>query len=218
MLKRLMTTTAIVAIAASAHAAGPANQNDNSGAMNPPAIHFAAGANIDSSDMLATNLIGQSVYSGVPNQAMMPKTGANAQAQNDTVKDGNRPATDTAQAQPKHDAIGNINNLVVAKDGSVDAVIIGVGGFLGMGEKNVAVPFDSLSWSVDANGKPLAYLSTTKDELKNAPSFDVSMLQQNADGQNPSATGGRDRAEQPDGDEPARHRRARPGRCREQSR
>ena len=36
--------------------------------------------------------------------------------------------------------IGDINNLVVAKDGSVDAVIIGVGGFLGMGEKNVAVP------------------------------------------------------------------------------
>ena len=199
MLKRLMTTTAIVAIATSAYAAGPANQNDNSGAMNPPAIHFAAGANIDSSDMLATNLIGQSVYSGVPNQAMMPKTGANAQAQNDKVKDGNRPAADTAAGAAKHDTIGNINNLVVAKDGSVDAVIIGVGGFLGMGEKNVAVPFDSLRWSVDANGKPLAYLSTTKDELKNAP--ELRRLDAPAECQRPESVGnGRpDRAEQPDG-------------------
>ena len=187
MLKQLMTTTAIVAIAASAHAAGPANQNDNNGAMNPAAIHYAASANIDSSDMLATTLIGQPIYGGVPSPAMMtPNT--SAQKQGDKSNQGAVP-TDTAGNTPNR--IGDINNLIVAKDGSVDAVIIGVGGFLGMGEKNVAVPFDSLKWSVDANGHASAWLDTTKDQLKNAPSFDVSMLQQNANGQNPSATGGR---------------------------
>ena len=39
-------------------------------------------------------------------------------------------------------SIGDINDLVVAEDGSIEAVVIGVGGFLGMGEKSVAVPFD----------------------------------------------------------------------------
>ncbi len=186
MLKRLMMTTAIVAITSSAFAADPANQADKGAAMNPSAAHYVS--NVDAGDILATNLIGQSVYSGASNQALMPTTGADAQAQNDKIKDGNRPAADTAQAQPKHDTIGNINNLVVAQDGSVDAVVIGVGGFLGMGEKNVAVLFDSLSWSVDANGKPVAYLDATTDDLQNAPSFDVSALQQNDQAQgNPKA-------------------------------
>ena len=185
MLKRLMMTTALVAITSSAFAASPVNQADKGAVMNPAATHYVA--TVNASDILATKLIGQSVYSGMPDQAMMPKAGADTQAQADKKKNGNNPA-DTAQAQPTHDAIGDINNLVVAQDGSVDAVIIGVGGFLGMGEKNVAVPFDSLSWSVDANGKPVAYLNATKDDLQNAPSFDVSVLEQNGQAHgNPNA-------------------------------
>src|SRR5690349_23379015 len=37
------------------------------------------------------------------------------------------------------DDIGEVNNIVVGRDGSVKAVVIGVGGFLGLGEKNVAL-------------------------------------------------------------------------------
>ena len=42
--------------------------------------------------------------------------------------------------------IGDINELIVDHDGKIDAVIIGVGGFLGMGEHDVAVPFGELKW------------------------------------------------------------------------
>jgi len=40
--------------------------------------------------------------------------------------------------------IGEINDMLMDRDGRVTAVIIGVGGFLGIGEKDVAVPFETL--------------------------------------------------------------------------
>ncbi|MBC2773048.1 PRC-barrel domain-containing protein [Rhizobium sp. AQ_MP] len=42
-------------------------------------------------------------------------------------------------------SIGNINDLLVEKDGGVVAAVVGVGGFLGIGEKNVAVPFENIT-------------------------------------------------------------------------
>ncbi len=43
--------------------------------------------------------------------------------------------------------IGDINEILVGRDGQAQAVVIGVGGFLGVGEKNVAVPFKALEWA-----------------------------------------------------------------------
>ena len=40
--------------------------------------------------------------------------------------------------------VGDVNDLLLDNGGKINAVIIGVGGFLGVGEKNVAVPFSSL--------------------------------------------------------------------------
>jgi len=42
-------------------------------------------------------------------------------------------------------SIGDINDLLVQDDGGVVAAIVGVGGFLGIGEKNVAIPFDKIT-------------------------------------------------------------------------
>lgn len=42
-------------------------------------------------------------------------------------------------------SIGDINDLLVAKDGGVVAAVVGVGGFLGIGEKNVAIPFENIT-------------------------------------------------------------------------
>jgi len=67
--------------------------------------------------------------------------------------------------------VGDINDLVVASDGTVDAVVIGVGGFLGVGEKDVAVPFDSISWKTDPNGMLQLVLAATEEQLKAAPAF-----------------------------------------------
>jgi len=67
------------------------------------------------------------------------------------------------------DTIGDINEIVLTSDGAAAAAIIGVGGFLGMGEREVAVQFKSLHISKDSSGNDVVKLDTTKDALKNAP-------------------------------------------------
>jgi len=66
--------------------------------------------------------------------------------------------------------IGTISDLLVDKDGKVNAVIVGVGGFLGAGEKNVAVPFNALKLT-DKNGKRYLVMDTTKEALEKAPGY-----------------------------------------------
>lgn len=70
--------------------------------------------------------------------------------------------------------IGEIEELLVTENGAIDAVVIGIGGFLGVGEKDVAVNFKDLKWATDANGNRFLVLATTKDELNQAPSFQYS--------------------------------------------
>ncbi|MDQ0474928.1 PRC-barrel domain-containing protein [Labrys wisconsinensis] len=43
-------------------------------------------------------------------------------------------------------SIGEVNELVVDKAGNIKAVVIGVGGFLGIGQKNVALPYTAIKW------------------------------------------------------------------------
>jgi len=45
-----------------------------------------------------------------------------------------------------NEKLGDIAELIIGKNGNVEQVILGVGGFLGIGEKNVAVSFDKLKW------------------------------------------------------------------------
>src|SRR6202790_1785521 len=71
----------------------------------------------------------------------------------------------------KDETIGEITDLAI-KTHQVDALILSVGGFLGMGERYVAVSPSSVNVRYDAkNDKWLASMSTTKDALKAAPEF-----------------------------------------------
>lgn len=98
----------------------------------------------------------------------------------------------------KNEKIGDIKELMVDKSGKIDVVAIGVGGFLGMGEHDVAVKFDQLKWadapaaSASSKNAPAttgarpsdtavksprnypdhAILNATKDQLKSMPQFD----------------------------------------------
>ena len=97
-------------------------------------------------------------------------------------------------------SIGEVSDLVVDKDGAVQAVVIGVGGFLGIGEKSVALPYKAIKWEDKAAASSSVGMSTntgtgaapqppaapdvtvrdypdhgtldmTKDQLKAAPDF-----------------------------------------------
>jgi sporulation protein YlmC with PRC-barrel domain len=54
--------------------------------------------------------------------------------------------TGLAVYNTNNERIGDIGELIVDRDGKVAAVVIGVGGFLGMGEHHVAVPFEQVKW------------------------------------------------------------------------
>ena len=69
---------------------------------------------------------------------------------------------------PANSKIGEIMDVLLAADGKVKALIIGVGGFLGMGEKDVAVPFSAVKHTVK-DGKVYLTLDATKDALKAVP-------------------------------------------------
>ncbi|TPJ88078.1 PRC-barrel domain containing protein [Mesorhizobium sp. B2-5-4] len=68
--------------------------------------------------------------------------------------------------------IGDVNDIVLDKDGNAKLVVIGVGGFLGVGEKNVAYDFNKLEW-INKKGDRWLVAKTTKDELKAQPNFDT---------------------------------------------
>jgi sporulation protein YlmC with PRC-barrel domain len=97
--------------------------------------------------------------------------------------------------------IGDISELIVDQAGKVQAVVVGAGGFLGLGEHDVAVPYNQITWSdqpvtasrtaippvtTGAAGAPSqnldgprsypdhAVLNMTKDQLKAAPEFKYS--------------------------------------------
>jgi sporulation protein YlmC with PRC-barrel domain len=64
--------------------------------------------------------------------------------------------------------VGDINDLIVAPSRAVSYAIVGVGGFLGMGEHNVAVPVSKFKQQM---GK-IVLSGATKEALKAAPKFE----------------------------------------------
>ena len=68
------------------------------------------------------------------------------------------------------DRLGDINDLLLGSDRKISTAVIGVGGFLGLGEKEIAVPFDALKVVRKDNTWHLV-LDATKEQLKAAPAF-----------------------------------------------
>ncbi|NLH80086.1 MAG: PRC-barrel domain containing protein [Phyllobacteriaceae bacterium] len=70
--------------------------------------------------------------------------------------------------------IGDVNDLMVDAAGKVTAVVVGVGGFLGVGEKSVALPYADVSMGTDDKGKPRLTVDVSKEALQMAPAFEPS--------------------------------------------
>lgn len=75
---------------------------------------------------------------------------------------------------PVYDAngeeVGEVDELVVDQNGTVVAVIIGVGGFLAVGDKDIAVPLVAARL-VDREGNPRVVTDYTRADLERAPAF-----------------------------------------------
>jgi hypothetical protein len=88
--------------------------------------------------VLASTLIGKSVYSGQGEEAKK---------------------------------VGDVNDVLMSSDGKAEAIVIGVGGFLGVGEKDVAIQFDRLHWTVDKDNSKRLSIAASKTDLESAPAF-----------------------------------------------
>ena len=77
---------------------------------------------------------------------------------------------------PLYDAtntwVGEIDNVVITAEGDVKGAVLGVGGFLGVGEKDVLVSFDSLVFRQAQDGDEIrVYADVTKEGLEALPSY-----------------------------------------------
>jgi sporulation protein YlmC with PRC-barrel domain len=76
----------------------------------------------------------------------------------------------------KNENIGDINDLIFDDKGAIQAVVVGVGGFLGMGEKDVAMPLSKITVTRDENNAIKLQVQATREELDGAPAFDKTLF------------------------------------------
>jgi len=154
MLRTLLTTTALAAMLASGAIAQDATTKapapDAQAQQAPADGTMAAPADSAAGSILATGY-------------------ALADEDNLATEIIGRQVYASAAGDAEH--IGDINNLVIGQNGDIVAVVIGVGGFLGIGEKNVAVDFSELQWTNAEDNSERYVLATTKDALEAAPDF-----------------------------------------------
>jgi len=112
---------------------------------------FATVSQPEPGDVYASDLIGTRVYA----------------TEKDVAADSKK-----ADAETDWDDIGEIDDVVLTEDGDVKAVILGVGGFLGIGERDIAVKMSSLNMVREDDGDDFfIVVKTSKDNLMGAPAY-----------------------------------------------
>jgi len=160
-MKRVMTSVFALAIAVPAFASDTTKTED-AATMDSPSSSYAEGPIVMDQDWDAEDL-------------------ATFDAPQ-IEREGWMAATDTEMTVEKltgmrvYDAndewIGEVDNLVVSTDGKIQGAVLGVGGFLAIGEKDVLVDFDSLTIQREADGEDMrVYAGMTKEELEALPSY-----------------------------------------------
>jgi sporulation protein YlmC with PRC-barrel domain len=102
----------------------------------------------ESTDMLASNLIGQTVVNS------------------------------------QDESVGDINDLVTDESGKVIAVLVGTGGFLGLGEKDVALGYQDLRFVRDENDAIKVIANVSQETLASAPDYETLAEQKVTVGEN----------------------------------
>ncbi|TWC78323.1 PRC-barrel domain protein [Rhizobium sp. SJZ105] len=76
-------------------------------------------------------------------------------------------------AEKEWDDIGEVNEVILSRQGEVKAVVLGVGGFLGMGEKDVAIPMKDIKFVKDGDAADDYFLvvNSNKQMLTDAPAY-----------------------------------------------
>lgn len=150
MIRKLLATTAILTVVSTgafaqttAPTTEPAPATPPAATEAAPAAPMAPGVAVDQSEVTADGQLASNLI------------GENVY--NSTAEDAEK--------------VGDVNDLVLSKDGMVEAIVIGVGGFLGIGEKDVAIDFKTIDWA-ERDGDRWIVIEATADQLKELPDFD----------------------------------------------
>jgi hypothetical protein len=71
----------------------------------------------------------------------------------------------------ENQSLGEINDMLLAQDGRLKAVVVGVGGFLGLAEWDVAVPWEAFQVSRGDDQDLTLRLEVSREQLEQAPEF-----------------------------------------------
>lgn len=128
--------------------------------------------------LLASDLMGHDVHA----RRLSDATGSNANSGARNA-DGT-PGLDTMRSADLDgmDNVGEITDLILSRDGTVTAIVVSVGGFLGMGEHDVALSMDTVSFARNADDPDDMYIvvNTPAESFRDAPKFDRSSSMDNA--------------------------------------
>ncbi|MCR8824973.1 PRC-barrel domain-containing protein [Pseudosulfitobacter koreensis] len=124
--------------------------------MQSPFVDSTAENVASAQTVRASNLIGKSVY---VTQAEV---------------DGLEVDTDAIEWE----RVGEVNDLIMSPDGEVNAVLLDIGGFLGIGERSVALSVDQVKLVSGMNdgGEYYVVFNGTPETLENAPEYDSTMI------------------------------------------
>jgi hypothetical protein len=79
---------------------------------------------------------------------------------------------------PADESVGDVNDLVIKPTGEIEAVVVGVGGFIGIGEKDVAIALNRFTIEPTPDfATTKLVLNATKEELQAAPAFKSAYMQ-----------------------------------------
>lgn len=160
MLKKLMLGTAVSALMLS----GALAQNPTTPASPPPSS--AAPSTPPAAQTPDTN---KSADTGKTTEANKKASFVSTQ-QPDQMLASKFKGTDVLGSDGK--SIGDVSDILFDKSGKIEAYVISVGGFLGVGSKSVAMPPSSFEMVPGENGgSPKLKTAMTKDELKQAENF-----------------------------------------------
>ena len=146
-MKRIIATTAVALMLGTSAFASDANTSANT-MLNTYAAEQPG-------DVFATEFIGMRIYSA--------ESEWNSWEEDARVEPG---------ANADWDDIGEVNDVIIGDDGQVKAVLLGVGGFIGIGEKDIAVPMNQIKTVYEGEGDDyFLVVSTNKETLTNAKPF-----------------------------------------------
>ncbi len=89
----------------------------------------------------------------------------------------------------RDEVIGEVNDIIVNNGKTITAIVVGVGGFLGMGERNVAVAPSAIVLSEVGDGSARLVVNTTKEDLKKVTAFNFDDVDKPGASTNTTATG-----------------------------